>query len=744
MGGPLERRSFASGIARRFCHRRLLARAGGRARIEAMAGPDDRALDEAVLVHDRAVAAAGLAIWVGGEPTFTDPTSLAAPWTHAALGGDKEARARELVRRLALATPGALVLRTLGRQYPGEPRARFSYGVYARRDGVPAWPQGATGDPIVVPGAAPPALAIEAILRDRLADRLVAAGHAVRALHAFGVLPARLAFCADRAALERAGDGELERPSVHDGPLPAAGPRDTLAEAGILLVCIGLVELDDGVEAVRVELPAVPDVAAFLALAAAIAGAGADCGAGALVLTGFPPPVDATVALSTVTPDPAVIEVSAAPCRDLAEYLAGQRVVHACAAEVGLAPLRYAYDGDVLDSGGGGHVTLGGPSPSESPFVRAPRLLPGLVRYANRHPSLSYLFAAGSLGASSQAPRADEGLPEAFVEIGVALERLARAPAENAASLWAALAPLLADHTGNPHRAEINVEKLGDPGGGPRGRLGLVELRALGMAEGPARAAAVAALFRTVAARLARRAYEEPLVAWGEALHDRFALPFFLGVDLEDVLADLAASGLGLAPVLARELRRAADRRLGQAELAAGVRLVVSRALEFWPLVGDAASQERRTVRCVDASTSRIELVVRALDPAALGSVVACVDGVRVPFVRARDREGEALVAGVRFRAFVPSPGLHPSLPAHGPVVLVAGAAGAPPRRVTLHPWSPGGGAYDGLPRDRAEAARRRAERFVVADAPEGALEAARDAPSVARTASGLDLRFLA
>ncbi len=725
--------------------------------------PDDAAreaaLDDAVRAHDAAVAALGVAPWVGGEPTFTDRLSLAPEWMSAALGEEKEARARALTARLAARQPGALLLRTLGRQYAGEPRARWSYGLYARRDGQPVWGPALPRDPLSGDtgehhaGAPDSALrdahararseAQARALRDALAARLRDAGLACDTGDLPVPLPHRLAYARDAATLARAThDARLARPSVHDAPVPDDGATDALAALGVYLLALGADHAAGGAQAVRVELPALPDVDAFLALVAHVADAARASGVTALVWTGFPPPVDARVAHTTVTPDPAVVEVNAAPCPDLAGYLAQQRLVHACAAEVGLAPLRARFDGTLGDSGGGGHVTFGGASFAESPFVRVPHLLPGLVRYAQRHPSLSYLFAVDSLGSSSQSPRADEGLPEIVAELALALEVLARVPPPDARTLHATLAPFLADHSGNAHRAEINVEKLANPRLPGRGELGLVELRALRMAPSPAHAAAIAALLRAVCARLAATPYTAPLVAWGARLHDEFALPFFLQADLDDVLADLDAAGLGLAPALRAPLHDGAHREVGASALD-GVTLRVRRAIEHWPLVGDAASQERHAARWVDGSTVRLELVLRGEDGSLPEGVVLGACGVRVPLVAARDARGPALVAGLRYRAFVPRPGLHPLLPPTEPVVLAwKHARAASTQRLTLHAWAPGGGAYDGLPRDLAEAARRRDARVVVDAAPAGAIDALRAPTPGATTPLTLDLRW--
>ncbi|HET8935537.1 MAG TPA: transglutaminase family protein, partial [Polyangiales bacterium] len=148
----------------------------------------------------------------------------------------------------------------------------------------------------------------------------------------------------------------------------------------------------------------------------------------------------------TVTPDPAVVEVNMAPAHDLKTFARWAEAVFNAANAASLSAERMRYNGDVTDSGGGGQITLGGPTPDRSPFFRWPQLLPGLVRYTNRHPSLSYYFASACCGSASQAPRADEGVRERFDELGVALDYLsARGAAATPKELWGTLSPLLVD-----------------------------------------------------------------------------------------------------------------------------------------------------------------------------------------------------------------------------------------------------------------------------------------------------------
>ncbi len=688
--------------------------------------------DEAVAAHDAAVARLGTPIWIGGEPTFTDRRSEAPCWLGAAAGEEKEARAREVVAAVLAEAPGGFIVRTLGRQYAGEEEPRWSYGVWARRDGRHVYP--GPRDPLAEPDPSRAGIAAAGpsdarALRDALAERLAERGLPVVRVDSPGELASRLAYREEvdgdePSPADWGQDGRLDRSTLHGRKIPEDGPFDDLAADGTFLICFGVEPAATSgapVAVARVELPAIGTPARYEALLADLAAAAAGAGLGALVIGGFPPPVDADHAFTTVTPDPGVLEINLAPEANLADYLAANRRVFAQAARAGLDARRFHYNGRVGDSGGGGHVTLGGPTPEASPFFRHPHLLPALVVYLNRHPSLSYLFAVDSVGSSGQAPRPDEGVREAFEELGVAIGTLARLDAPSPDEIWGALAPFLADRSGNAHRAEVNVEKLWNPWLPGRGKLGVVELRAFRMAPTPERAAALAALLRSIVAMLAgrgRSALEaSALRDWGAELHDRFALPFYLRRDVQAVLDELDGAGFGLRGPLAQELLREPDRReLGSVELD-GYRLIVSRAVEFWPLVGDAALQETGTSRWIDASTHRLEVTVRHLwgSRDGLAEWRIAIDGVAVPLFLDEDADGPALVGGLRFRAFVPRPGLHPSLGAQGPLELTFFRRERRPGVVvTIHDWIPDGGVYDGLPTDDEEAGRRRAERFRV------------------------------
>ncbi|MCG6897837.1 MAG: transglutaminase family protein [Thiocapsa sp.] len=694
--------------------------------------------DRAVHAHDEAVAARGLAVWVGTEPTFTDRFSEMPEWLSAALGEDKAARAELLLRALQVRL-GGLVLRTSGRQYPGEDLPRWSLGLYARRDGGSLW----SGPPDPALTAGPTVGPDLRGLQAALCARLAALGYDARPFIAADGSLRVLAETRGQVGELPDDDPRLERPALDGHPLPAAGLLDTLADDGRWLFILDCT-LWNGAEVARVELPACGTVEAFAGWLRALGAAATDAGLTALLITGHPPPVDAGVSWTTITPDPAVIEINMAPSPDVTGLLAATRILYAASAELGLAPYRLYYNGTVADSGGGGQITLGGPSPQASPFFLVPRLLPRLVRYLNRHPALSYLFAHDHVGGSGQAVRADERGRDAVRELDLALALLEQGPGPSPESLWAGLSHLLTDAAGNSHRAELNIEKLWNPFAPGRGRLGLVEFRALRMQHTPERAAALAVLLRAILAMLATRECVAPLRDLGDELHDRYALPFYLELDLEEVLADLSAAGLGLGPPLSETLRRNERGHLARVQHD-GCELRIRRAVEFWPLVGDVSRQDQDTSRLVDASTTRIELCLRAARETALNLAdwQIAVGDTRLPLRPEQDACGPAKVFGLRYRSFVPWQGLHPALPAQGPLSLTLWHPDrAEALHLTLHDWQPDGAAYPGLPSDLADAASRRAARCVAEPCRAPAAGSLRPPALEALTPYTLDLRW--
>ncbi len=696
-----------------------------------------------IVALDSAIASRLPGLWVGAEPTFTLRDSEQPEWLSEPLGDEKEPLAHRLMAHLRKRHPGALVLRTLGRQYPGEELPRWSIGLYESRDGAPLW-QGPP-DPL---NETPAPLELERLLAfmDNLLHGLSTLGWTIHPFKCQDSLPHRLVFRVDEEPL-RHSDEEIarwSRESLHQRPIPLSGLVDELAAEGEFLLAIGTCTLASGEECAVLELPDLSDVELFRALLRVLEPA-----AGllpALILQGFPPPLDASVAWTTLTPDPAVIEINQAPYPDTRQFLAASRELYAVCESVGLSPYRLQYNGTESDSGGGGQFTLGGESPGKSPFLVNPTLLTRLIRYWIAHPALSYAFAPDYLGGSSQSPRPDEGLRSLFHELRLALHLVERESDPSPEFIWRSLAPFLADASGNTHRSDINIEKLWNPYLAGRGHQGLVEFRAFRMAPTPERAAAMALLLRALAAMLADRDLAPELVDWGDELHQRFALPHYLRRDLLAVMADLEAAGLPLGETLRQTLLDEPARTRWQLGFN-GCRLEIERALEFWPLVGgDAEAQESGGSRLVDASTARWQLLLRP-DTELQGPDFQAwqleVEGLRIPLRTEQDETGAVRLGSVRLREFEPWIGLHPGVAPRMPLKLTLRHPDLPQAlALRLHAWQPEGLPYAGLPADRAEAARRREERLTHEPVDTASLAPAGELPSAAVNDYGVDLRW--
>jgi uncharacterized protein (DUF2126 family)/transglutaminase-like putative cysteine protease len=491
--------------------------------------------------------------------------------------------------------------------------------------------------------------------------------------------------------------GDLPRSSAVDAALLADPPP-------ITALCV---ELRDG--HAHVFLPPLADGGHALELIAAVEDAAASLEL-PIVVEGYPPAPDTRLRHFVVAPDPGVIEVNIHPSVDWPGLVEKITLMYEEARRIGLGPEKFALDGTHTATGGGSHLTLGGPTPRDSPLLRRPDLLRSLVTYWQHHPSLSYLFAGRFVGPTSQAPRVDEARHESLYELEIAFAEIDRLRADGHGEVapWKVdrlLRNLLVDLTGNTHRAEFCIDKLFSPES-ESGRLGVVELRGFEMAPHPQMALVQALLVRALVARFWAEPYAAPLVRWGTELHDRFLLPWWLASDIRSVAGDLERHGYPFDPAWLEPFVEFRFPRLGSFQVE-DMSVELRMAIEPWNVLGEDLASG--AARFVDFSLERLQVRVDGLTDSRYA--VTC-NGSKVPLT-ATDTPG-TYVAGVRYKAWRLPSSLHPTIDVHNPLVFDvvdlwnSRSIGA----CTYHVSHPGGRAYDRLPANANEAEARRASRF--------------------------------
>jgi len=720
-------------------------------------------IDKELETHD-------VRLTMGAEPTFVGLDDPESPqWNIEALGAMKRLRGMALIKALSeRMAHGALLHYGQGKWYPGEPLPRWALSCYWQPDGVPVWE-----DPALVAreevdykfGVADALRFITALTRrlqasaenilpafDPDTDSAEPAGYIlpIRRRQPDGELrwssqlwfprPERLVLFqgdspigyrissdsvpwvapdelqyqydeapyADRVKLPPNAPRRMDLFAVEPSPDPLPAISRDAATAPEVIRPSLCVQARHG--RMHVFLPYAPIFADYLDLIAAVEDTCRHLDMPVWV-EGYAPASDPRLRSFSVTPDPGVLEINLPPAANWDQLEQINTVLDEEARKNRLTCEKFSFEGNHVATGGGCHIVIGGAVIADSPILRRPHLLRSMISFWQNHPSLSYLFSGMYVGPTSQCPRVDEARTDALYELEVAFRQL---PAGDCPAyiIDGLFRNLLADVTGNTHRAEFCVDKLFPPEGLGL-QLGLLELRAFEMAPHIRMTLLQMLLIRGLVCMFWKAPFEGSLVRWGTTLHDRFMLPDAVGRDLFEVLAELRHSGLAFEDEWFAAHIEFRFPKIG-AISAEGVELELRHALEPWNVLPEE-TVSGRTVRSVDSSLERIQVKLSGqLQDSRFA--VAC-NGRRIPLETARD--GSTAVGAVRFRARRLSVTLHPTIPVHAPLVfdLIDCLSGRSIAQCTYFVAPPDGRIDAGRPADAAEARKRREERFQVSSA---------------------------
>ena len=312
-------------------------------------------------------------------------------------------------------------------------------------------------------------------------------------------------------------------------------------------------------------------------------------------------------------------------------------------------------DGRHTGTGGGNHVVLGGAHAGRLavPAPARPAREPGALLAAPPVAVLPVLRpvhrpdqpgAAARRGAPRSALRTRD---RPLADAGAGRQRAAVAGRP-------ALRNLLVDVTGNTHRTEICIDKLYSPDGAT-GRLGLVEFRAFEMPPDARMSLAQQLLLRALIAWFWREPQRGAPVRWGTACTTASCCRISSGRTSSACSPTSPAPATPSSPSGSRRSASSAFPLHGRVAHG-GVDLELRQALEPWHVLGEEATAAG-TARYVDSSVERLQVKVARPHPRPPRHRLQ-----RPRAAAAADRRAGEAVAGVRFKAWSPVLGLHPTI----------------------------------------------------------------------------------